>query len=137
MHPDGAKHLVGHSTPSQSGMPEPSWDKVSRKHLLETITLLWALEPIAEGRRENRIPLVADTTRQLPIEREKEIATNLAFISSTRDDSTRITAVCIEEDLSGRKSTIRIASNTGSLIEVQQGFRKIADILEQASLQGS
>lgn len=109
---------------------------MSRKRLLETITLLWALKPIVEDRRENKIPSIADTTRQLTIKHEQEIAIYLAFISSITDDPNRVTSVCIEEDLGGRRLIIRVASNNGDLSEVKQGLERIASILEQASQRG-
>ena len=54
--------------------------------------------------------------------RENEIASNLAFLSATSDNSLKVMAVCVEEHFNGKGITIRVASNTGDLSTVTSGF---------------
>lgn len=42
------------------------------------------------------------------------------------DDSLKVMAVCIKEELNGKGILIRIALNTGDLLEVVSGFRILA-----------
>jgi hypothetical protein len=42
-------------------------------------------------------------------------------------------AVCVEERLDGKGSTIRIASNTGDLTALTSGMRTLANALELAA----
>lgn len=113
------------------------WDSgVSRERLLQNITLLWTLNQIPEKPRENHLASRTDTTHQLTVERENEIVANLAFLSATTKDYLKVMAVCIEEDESGRAITIRVASNTGDLLELVTGFSKLARVLEQAARRG-
>jgi hypothetical protein len=66
----------------------------------------------------------------------EEIASNLAFLSATTDESLKVMAVCVEEHYNGEGITIRIASNTGVLSAVIQEFMMLAKILEQAARRG-
>ena len=67
-----------------------------------------------------------DRDRKLTIERETEIVDNLAFLSTSTDDPNRVMAVCLEEDPGHYRLVIRMASNTGILDEVEEGFNEIA-----------
>ena len=82
---------------------------------------------------ENTIPRETKPTRQLPIQREQDLAHVLAILSATRDDPKRVMAVALEEHASKKSMTIKIAGNTGDLSEVKEGFKGIARILEQVS----
>jgi hypothetical protein len=113
------------------------WGSVPRKRLIENITLLWTLNKIIEPPRENVLHDDEKSWRQLPIEHEKTIADLLAFLSATRDDNCKITAVCIEESRDHDHLTIRLSSNTGDLVHVKDGFENIARILEKASGRGT
>jgi hypothetical protein len=113
------------------------WDSgVSRKRLLQNITLLWTLNQIPETPRENQLVSGTDRTHRLTVERENEIVANLAFLSATTKDYLKVMAVCVEEDDSGEAVTIRIASNTGNLSELVKGFSRLAKVLEQAARRG-
>lgn len=114
-----------------------SWGGVSRKRLIENITLLWMLNEIVEPSKEHTLPDVIDPKRVLSIQREKEIVDNLAFLSSITDDRRRIMAVCIEEDVNQERLIIRLAVNDGDLVEEKRGFEEIARLLELAALRGS
>jgi hypothetical protein len=109
---------------------------VSRERLLQNITLLWTLNRIPEKPRENHLVSRIDSTHRLTVERENEIVANLAFLSATTKDYLKVMAVCIEEDESGRAITIRVASNTGDMLELVTGFSRLARVLEQAARRG-
>ncbi len=106
----------------------------AQKRLVENITLLWTLCEVPGQAKENRVRGGHDKGRQLPCERERQLVDSFAFISATTDDPLRVMAVCIEEDSDKTGMTIRLASNTGDLSLVTQGFDGIARTLEQASL---
>jgi hypothetical protein len=113
------------------------WDSgISRKRLLQNIALLWTLRCIPEEPKENILSFDNESAYRLTAQRESEIVSNLAFLSATVDDYTKIMAICIEEGDNGEAITIRIASNTGDLSRVQSGFMRLGGILEQAARRG-
>ncbi|TAQ89111.1 hypothetical protein B7494_g2575 [Chlorociboria aeruginascens] len=106
---------------------------ISRQELRRSIDHLCKLDEVPEQPGENICPLVEDTTRFLTLEREREIVSNLAFLSATSNDNQKVMAVCVEEHHNGTGVTIRIASNTGELEAVKSGFVGLAKVLEQAA----
>ncbi|MCJ1386335.1 hypothetical protein MMC17_009461 [Xylographa soralifera] len=106
---------------------------ITRLQLQQTISRLRKLDELPEGPRENLAVPEGDQTRRLSISREEEIASNLAFLSATTDESLKVMAVCVEEHYNSEGITIRIASNTGDLSAVIQEFMTLAKILEQAA----
>lgn len=104
-----------------------------QKRLVENITLLWAMCEIPDLPKENKLHSSHDERRQLSLDREQQLVDNFAFISASTDNMLRVMAVCIEEDPDQNGMTIRLASNTGDLSPVIQGFKDIARTLEQAS----
>ncbi len=48
----------------------------------------------------------------------------------------RVMAICVEEDPDKMGMTIRLASNTGDLSRITEGFNGIANALERAALRG-
>ncbi|PSS18458.1 hypothetical protein M430DRAFT_120981 [Amorphotheca resinae ATCC 22711] len=106
---------------------------ITRQQLQQTIVRLQSLNEVPELPQENDVVSGIDTTRRLSISRENEIASNLAFLSATSDDSLKVMAVCIEEHRNRDQTTIRIASNTGDLSAVTSGFVTLGNILEQAA----
>lgn len=112
----------------------------SHKSLMEAIALLYMINQCPESPRDNQPPqslTSLSASYQLPLQREKEIVDNLAFLSATTNDSTRVMAVCLEEDRGRDSCTIRLTSNTGDLHEVVNGFNHMARILERAASRGS
>lgn len=106
---------------------------------MEAITLLYMLDQIPESPKDNPQPQelsILSSLYQLPFQREKEIVDNLAFLSATTNDSTRVMAVCLEEARDHNHCTIRLTSNTGDLDEVVCGFKLMARILERAASRG-
>lgn len=45
-------------------------------------------------------------------------------------------ALCVEENQNGNALIVRMAANNGSLVNVKEGFEKMARILERAATQG-
>lgn len=112
-------------------MEETMWGStITRSRLQKTISSLHAVNNVPETPTENPVPKIYPT-RRLSFLLEKEIAKILAFLSVTSDDKRKVLAVCVEEHINGEGITIRIASNTGELLAVTAGFRKIGEILEQ------
>ncbi|KAL9630552.1 MAG: hypothetical protein Q9204_004664, partial [Flavoplaca sp. TL-2023a] len=106
----------------------------TQKNLIENITLLYAICEVPNLPKENELHESHDERRRLSLNREKQLVDDLAFISKATDDMYRVTGVCIEEDSDGNGMTVRLASNTGDLSHVTQGFNEIARTLEQASV---
>lgn len=105
-----------------------------QRRLVENITLLWTLCEVPGQPKEDDVHGGHDEGRQLSQDREMQLVDIFAFISTTTDDPLRVMAVCIEEKPEKNGMTIRLASNTGDLSHVTQGFNGIARTLEQASL---
>lgn len=96
-----------------------------------------------------RSPINAQQTPKagysLPFDKERSLASTLAFLCSIRDDPNRIPAVCIEEDPDSEDPnsaglTIVIAINKASwadgrkdLQAVQQGLQKILATLARVA----
>ena len=116
---------------------ETLWgSNITRAQLQQSIRKLRQLDELPEIPRENLVIPEIDSTRQLSVEREREIAGNLAFLSATSDDSLKVMAVCVEEHCNGRGITIRVAANTGDLSVVTTGFVRLARALEYAAQRG-
>jgi hypothetical protein len=116
---------------------ETLWgSKVTRAQLQQSISNLRQLDELPEIPRENLVNPEIDSTRQLSVVREREIACNLAFLSATSNDSLNVMAICVEEHCNGRGITIRVASNTGDLSAVTVGFIRLARALEHAASRG-
>jgi len=67
---------------------------------MEAITLLYMLNECPESPKDNQQPQtlsVLSNTYQLSFQGEKQIVENLAFLSATKNDLARVTAVCLEE----------------------------------------
>ena len=109
---------------------------ITRPQLQQTISHLRKLDELPEVPSENLAVPEADQKRHLSISREKEIASNLAFLSATSDESLKVMAVCVEEHCNGEGITIRVASNTGDLSAVMRELMTLAKILEQAARRG-
>ncbi|KAF6227104.1 hypothetical protein HO133_008545 [Letharia lupina] len=114
------------------------WGDVSRKELTENITLLWLLNEEPEQPAENPLPQhllkeAGSASRQLTIERERDLVDSLAFLSASSDDPRKVMAVCMEENQDTESLTIRMATNAGDLEPVKEGFLRMATILERAA----
>ena len=76
-------------------------------------------------------------TRHLAIERENEIASNLAFLSAISIDNQKVMAVSVEKHPNGkdRNFNSNVASNSGDLSEFTNGLRDWEDWLISRGLQ--
>jgi len=92
------------------------------------------LNMVPDVAEENSLPREKDLPCCLSIAREKEIASHLAFLSGTLDDSLKVMAVCVEERADGRVATIPL--NIGDLAKVTVGLSMLAMTLEQAARRG-
>ena len=101
---------------------------VTRQQMRQTISRLRMLNEVPGMPKENALHSGIDATRYMSISREKEIASNLAFLSATSNDCLKVMAVCVEEHRNGEGTTIRIALNTGDLSEVTNGFMMLAKV---------
>ncbi len=102
----------------------------------ENITLLRTVTETPEEATANPAPESYPSARILSFEREKELVDNLAFLSSTKHDPLKVTAVCVEEDAAQNMLIVRLAANTGDFEDLQPGFNKLAKLLEHAALRG-
>jgi hypothetical protein len=102
----------------------------TRPQLQESIRQLWRLSEVPQTPEENCLVNEPHSQPHLSVSREQEIASNLAFLLATTDDSLRVMAVCVEERPDGRGTTIRIASNTGDLTALTSGIRRLVNVLE-------
>lgn len=103
---------------------------------MEAITLLYMLNECPGTPQDNHRPQtlsVLSSVYQLPFQREKQIVENLAFLSATTDDSTRVMAVCLEEARDRHSCTVRLTSNKGDIDQVVLGFNHVAKILERGA----
>ena len=119
--------------------PGHTWDQACCQRMAENITLVQLLDSEPGDPAENELPSRLEDTSayQLSLEKERTLAEHLAFLSGSTPDPHRVTAVCIEEEPSGRSLTVRMAINNGSLDREKLAFERIARILERIALQGS
>ena len=70
----------------------------------------------------------------LTIEQEREVVSNLAFLSSRSKNSKRVVAIGLEEDHDGRGLVIRMAINGGDkdVPYTEEGLKQISRILTRA-----
>lgn len=104
--------------------------------LEQSISRLRQLDQLPEIPRENLVILHDDPTHVLGVDREREIASNLAFLSATTDDSLKVMAVCIEEHRNRKGCTVRVSSDSGDFSMLMDGFRRLARVWEQAAQRG-
>lgn len=109
--------------------------KSLRQRAMESATLLWSLDEVPENPKEN-IPAGGIGTFNLPVDREKQLADDLAFIASSEDDSKRIVAVCMEEQSNNGGVVIRVASNVGDVENTARNLQRVADSMSEASHRG-
>lgn len=109
---------------------------ITRQELLQTTSLFQTLNKVPEPPKKNFLTPGVDSSHRLSIAREKEISSNLAFLSAVSDNNLHIMAVCVEEHAEEEGLTIRVASNTGDLSGVVRGFERIARVLEGAAKRG-
>jgi hypothetical protein len=77
------------------------------------------------------------SSHTLSLKDEYHLTTTLAFLSSIKDDKNLVTAVCVQESLTGLTALIAVNTNTACdstyLKEVEVGFNGLFSILRHAS----
>lgn len=101
----------------------------------ENAALLFCLKEQPDTPR-NSVHNTEDGDSSLTLSREMQLAEYFAFISSTKDDPNRVTAVCIEADQDRAGITLRVAANTDCLSHTEQELQVVADIMMGASKHG-
>ena len=91
---------------------------ITRLQLQQTISRLQKLDQLPKVPSENLAVPKVDQTQRLSISQEKEIMSNLAFLSATSDESLKVMAVCVKEHYNGDGITIWIVLNAGDLSAV-------------------
>jgi hypothetical protein len=86
---------------------------VTREHLLQKISLLAILASVRDHPKQHVLISPPGGRSSLTIEQEREIVSNLAFLSSRSKNSKRVVAIGIEEDHDGQGMVIRMAVNGG------------------------
>jgi hypothetical protein len=110
--------------------------EITRQQLLQSICHFRTLNQVPGLPKDHPFSAENDPKYCLSALREKEVTSNLAFLSSISDSHLRVMAVCIEEHDNKEELTIRIASNTGDMSLILNGFNKIAQVLERAAREG-
>lgn len=98
------------------------------------------LQPPTEHNPSEHMPsnqAVSSASRVLPYIKEKELVETLAFLASITDDPGKVVAACVEEGSSGTSMTVNLAVNNGGLVDVVEGFEKMASVLQGIARKGS
>lgn len=120
-----------------AGLEPGIWSSgVTREELQKCLTCLQKRNPHPQCPGENPIPLESNSTYSLNVQQECQIASTLAFLSATTDDCEKVMAVCIEDYHDSGGTTVRIASNSGDLTGIVNGFTRLAQILEETARKG-
>ncbi|KAK0953517.1 hypothetical protein LTS01_024346 [Friedmanniomyces endolithicus] len=104
----------------------------ARRQTAENAALMWALTETPSLPSETLAKPKAGSW-ELDLEREKQLADDLAFLVCVWDDPTEVRAVCIEEDQNGSGITIRIVTNTGDPSHTVLELQVITDVMVQAA----
>ena len=106
----------------------------ARRRMIENATLLWTFGELPGLPVNNEV--IESRIGALPVERERQLCEDLAFISSARHDPNEVFAVCIEAAVDANSTLIRVASNGPGLQRVVQNLRNIAKLMVEATTRG-
>jgi len=111
---------------------------ITREQLLQKLSLLAMLESVRDVPKEHILVSRPDRGSSITLDQEREIASNLVFLSSRSKNSKRVIAIGIEEDRDGQGMVIRMAVNGDDkdIPHLQEGLKQISTILEQVSRRG-
>lgn len=107
--------------------------------LAENICLLYKLNQKPEQPHDNPEADISSTTsshRSLKFKHELEIANALSFLSAYTDDSSKVSALCIEELPNENGLLINVAANTGDVQRLRQALANISTILMDEAASG-
>jgi hypothetical protein len=108
----------------------------------ENIALLYLLHsvPVPPSCNEINEPPIRQGSYSLSFTRERTLASTLAFLSNTEDDSNHVPALCIEENPELASLNVMLAVNrtkwedgNGVLQNIKQSLEKIFTILSEIS----
>ena len=108
----------------------------------ENIALLYLLHsvPVPPSRNEISNHLVRTGSYILPFHRERDLASTLAFLSNTKDDSNHVPALCIEENPDSESLNVMLAVNRVKwedgneiLHDLKQSLENIFTVLSEIS----
>jgi hypothetical protein len=111
---------------------------IDRERLLQRLSLLAMLESARDSPKEHVLVSRSDRESSITVDQEREVASNLAFLSSRSKNSKRVVAIGIEEDPDGQGMVIRMAVNGGDkdIPHLEDGLKQVSTILEQVSRRG-
>ena len=119
--------------PAKADMPELQTKIVLLELFNDT------LQPPTEHNPSEHVPsnqAISWASRVLPFIKEKELVETLAFLASITDDPGKVVAACVEEGSGGNSMTVNIAVNNGGLVDVVEGFEKMASVLQSIARRG-
>lgn len=109
---------------------------ITGTNLAASISELERLNPVPHIPKEHDLLVSSSDRKHLSLQWERQIVNNLAFISATTKDPSRVMAVAVEESLETESMVIRLTSNTGDLSHIVKEFQDLAGILMQAARRG-
>ncbi|KAI9771731.1 MAG: hypothetical protein M1839_002741 [Geoglossum umbratile] len=114
------------------------WGTVQPEAFAKTAALLRQLNATPALPAENSIEefvarLPNQGERSMTVEKERDLAAYLAFLSALTQDPYKVTALCVEENSDASCMTIRLAANSGDLSKVKEGLESIAEVLMQVA----
>lgn len=135
--PHDGSHLLQTDTLYDSEMAQPLVEVLDQvEQILRNAFSLTKLNRVPGISQINPLLHTHDPSRSLSIYDESDVANNLAFLAAVTDDPSQVMAVCVEERPDYQGMIIRIATNTGELLDVKTGFENIANVLEITTRRG-
>jgi hypothetical protein len=120
---------------SSTDFPHPA---IARAESIALLYLLHSVPTLPSSNRSDHLPFRQGYT--LPFTKERNLASTLAFLSSTKDGPDHIPAVCVKEEPESSSISVLLAVNKGKpsdgngvLQELKQSFERIYAILSQVS----
>ena len=125
----------------QLTMEPMAWGRVTEQVLRENIALLELLgkehkKPAANLLAPDFRERNSSFSRQLTIERERDLIDTFAFLSASSGDPDQVIAVCIEEQQDGKSMTVRISANSGDMRPRKKVLKRIVSTLEHIASEG-
>lgn len=110
--------------------PRTVLTEAAASQLAENATMLWTLSEVVDPPKENKPIIAKDDARALTPERERQLASDFAFIATTNDDFRGVMAACVEENSHEAGLTIRLASNSKNLNQLREQLQQMVEKLK-------
>lgn len=107
----------------------------ARHHVVESAVLLRSLQKVPGPCTAYTDSIIGDKGHALTLNREQQVAEDFAFLAATTYEKLEVRAVAVEEHIDHSSLTLRIASNSGKLDKVVQGFSELCKILRDVCSQ--